>query len=101
MFQKYSKWLGNGNIKDSYMILSKHIQPKQDVKQPSIEVTLNVHVIKRRGLIRKFMTMESHYIKVVKGRSKSKPQRLKSLPSRKARMLIKKTKSEYLMTMFQ
>ena len=70
------------------MILSKDMHPKKYENKSLITVTLNVHVIKRRGLIRKFMTMESHYIKVVKGRSKSKPQRLKSLPSRKAIMLV-------------
>ena len=46
MLHKYSKLGGNGNIKDSYTILSKHMHPKQDEKQPSIAVKLNVHVIK-------------------------------------------------------
>ena len=28
MLQKYSKWVGNGNIKNSYMILSKYAAKK-------------------------------------------------------------------------
>ena len=46
MLQKYSKLVGTGGIKDLYMILSKHIHPKQDLNKPSIAVKLNVHVIK-------------------------------------------------------
>ena len=46
MLQKYSKLVGNGNMKDSYMILSKHMHLKQDGKQPSTAVILNTHVIK-------------------------------------------------------
>ena len=52
------------------MILSKHIHPKHDGNQPSIAVTLNVHVIKRKNQMRKFITMPAQFIKVVNVRSK-------------------------------
>ena len=83
------------------MILSKHMQPKQDGRQPSIAVTLNVHVIKRKSRTRKFITMEAQLIKVVNGGSISNPQRLKLLPSSKSRMLVKIFKSQHSTTMFQ
>ena len=101
MLQKYSKLVGNGKIKYSYMILSKHMQPKQDGRQPSIAVTLNVHVIKRKSRTRKFITMEAQLIKVVNGGSISNPKRLKLLPSSKSRMLVKIFKSQHSTTMFQ
>ena len=101
MLQKYSKWVGNGKIKDSYLILSKHMQPKQDGRQPLIAVTLNVHVIKRKSRTRKFITMEAQLIKVVNGGSISNPQRLKLLPSSKSRMLVKIFKTQHSTTMFQ
>ena len=89
MLQKYSKLLVNEKIKDSYMKLSKHMQPKQDGNQPSISVTLNFHVIKGQRRMRKFITMEAQFIKVVNGGAKSKLKRLKSLLSRKAIVMVK------------
>ena len=54
------------------MILSKDMHPKKYENKSLITVTLNVHVIKRRIGMRKFITLEAQFIKVGNRRSKLK-----------------------------